>query len=242
MKFSHYLIWFSVFIIFFSANKKDNAELIKDIQKINNNFFDNKHVSFKISYLLFENYTSTKVFEQKEGFYLRNDNEHLTNIDGFLYVYLKDMLLVVDSSSKTILIGNPVKFDAKSLNLFPISGKTNYYSKIDVISDNEKSKTVKFNIASNIVSPTNSVMITYNKSNFFVNKIVLYFREKVTLDDKAKTKTQLRLEIILNNYVNDKNLSFQSISASQYIQKSNQSYIGIGKYKNYKVLDQRYKK
>lgn len=239
-------IIFNAFLIIFlfigsAYINKETQDVKGDFQKISKVFSENKNISFKMSYLLYRNYKSSVPIEVKNGYFKRIGDKQFVNIDGFLTLYLKDMLLVVDSTNKTILIGNPIKFDMKSLNIFPLDSMKKFYSNMEVLSEDKTTKTVKLQIAKNIVSPTNAISISYNKESYFVNKIVLFYREKIKFNESDKETTQMRLEVVLSDYQKVDDSKDFEFSSNHYIQKQKHKYVGVGIYKSYKILDQRYK-
>lgn len=210
-----------------------------EIESLNKVFLEKNWLSFNIDYHLYENYTSRSIMESKSGNFVREGEVRRTNIDGFLNVFFKDMLLIVDSTNKTILIGNPVSFGVSSLGFLPLDSMRRMYSAIKIISNKSGKRTLVFLVAPNIVSPTDKIEITYNAENYQIERIVLYYREKVKLNNEDTEGTKMRLEVLFSQYIEPGEKPKQSIFPHLFIEKKQKTYVGAGQYKDYKIIDQR---
>lgn len=218
---------------FESISQKDSDELVK----INKYLEGNKNFSVKLRYELFTNHTSLKAKERYFGFYLKFQNNHYSNLgDNETIISEKHVIQIYNSEKKIFYSNKPKNINhLTTFNLDSLSKSFKIQSNIVIAQNLSKIVLVPFDKNK---SEYEKIELFYDSKSYCPQKMSIYFKNNIEFSEElgSNNKSKPRLEINFSEY-NSKLGDLNIFAEKNYIVKYKKKLIGVGKYKDYSILD-----
>jgi hypothetical protein len=242
MKPLYYIKAVLLFFMLLSSLIVSAQNVKEEIKKINAAFENTSSISMDISYAAFSNYYSTKPLETTRGSFKKNGNNYWSKMEEVEMCQNEKCMIYADNEEKQIIISNPPgKPKGKEL-----------YMNLDTLMKYEfKSQIKTFGSFNRITFEYNDqdglreyskMDIYYDTKTYFINKCVLFYAEEMSTDQEEKgPMDKPRLEISYTN-ISFSETDKSIFSESNYFLQSGNKISGKGIYKNFEIIDQRFKK
>jgi hypothetical protein len=184
----------------------------------------------------FKNYTEKNAHDTQKGKVMVNGDYYFSDFLGIKTIQNKEYRLVIDTVDKQIMINEPIKVreykplmeNFKVLKSLVKSFHKTDYSDYSAITLNFKEK-----------KKVNRIVIEVNADGF-IRKTSTFFNVVAKPDQQNNSNEKPRIETDFFGYKKIDPKKYNSVFDSKsYVQKLKNGFTGIGKYKNYKVIDSR---
>jgi hypothetical protein len=224
---------FFIFLITPILSYSQQETVSSIIKKVENYYATINEYNYTSLFRLYENETSLKVIEQKQGIVLRKNGVNYQNLDNVETLNFKDFNLVINNVDKTLQISKN-EMDISVLNL-------NYYLKSfpnkKIIKD-DSFWICELKVEKGTVSQYEKVRLYINKSNFRIHKQVLFFsinQEIKRNKDKVNLNTP-RLEIVLKKAKFSLKQVLELVKQENYFTIKNNKINLSNRLKKYKLI------
>ena len=233
-----YNVAFLVCVLTLSTNAQ-NAK--QDILKINEAYSKFSHLSMNITYNLFKNYTANVPFESESGYFQQQGTLRYSKLKEIESLQNKNCLVVIDNEDKLIVVGNPVKFNAKKITLLDLDTALTKCSSVSFIDAGSTLSCYKMSFRQDIVSEFDAIDLYFNKKSFLVEKMVFYYREKIRINEEDETspKEKPKLEVVFSKMKFDKISDETFYSETRFVEKRKGKYFPVSAYSEYELIDQK---
>jgi hypothetical protein len=213
---------------------------VSDFKNVHKYYQNNPQLTVDTYYMAFDNHQSGNFREGKSGAYVKNATSYYTKILNLETLCIPEMVINVDHSERMIVIGDN---DASPVGPFALNLDSLFYlcSSIECKNLNANERKYSLDLSDNEFSEYDKIEITLDIKNFRFTTLAFYYRAEMNLtNDYQGQEQQPRMEIAYKNYrttVSNKLL----LDKNAYILEAGGQVLSVGKYKSYKVLDQRKK-
>jgi hypothetical protein len=200
------------------AQQATVAQAAADLRLVNQAYNNAKLLRMEIGYNLFADYSSTVPVQQEKGLFLRQERNTYSNLLGTVTLNNSRVSLTLDSAGQAIIVSDPLPKSRNNPQPVNLDSLLQQCSAIDFHADAGK-KYYKLHFDKAPFMEYAAVEIYINSSSNFIEKLVLYFRESVDLneEDDVVKKSRPRLEIAYSNISTTPVFSAQQFSESQFI-------------------------
>lgn len=243
LRFKNYIIVFFLTLLFVQLHAQTESvvvprtDMAKIFEKMNAWFRNTPSYSLTITHASYENY-STVVPEEKAIGYFKKDNQNYHSfLIGIHTVQNSKYKFVIDTSEKMILVANPDQlawssytpddYDALLKNCISI--------KMTTVG---KDKLYKINLPANFPIAAYEFLVN---SDGLPKEIVWYYNQEIQKDENdEKSKVKPRVSIRFSDYKTSTSFNYKmEFSEELYFVNQNSVLKTIGKYKGFKLSDQR---
>lgn len=231
-----------LFCILFFPAAAQNAK--QDILKINETYSSIKDLSMDITYTVFPSSKSKVALETHTGCFKQHGDMKYSRLKEVEAVHNNNYSLVIDNEDKLIVVANPAKSNMSEITMIDLDKSLSQCASIDFLGTIGSLSGYKLMFKQNVVSEYDAVELYFNKKSFFVEKLVIYYRQKVKLneEDPNAVKDKPRLEIVFSN-TNLKTIADITLfSEERFIEKKKGKYYPTSAYNSYQLIDQKFAK
>lgn len=227
-------------IFLFMTTVLPAQQLKEDIRKVNETYAKTKAVSMKIQYRLFQNYVTAIPFEDKSGSYIRQGQNYVSQLLGITTLQNGSLKLSVSDAEKTIIVSDADKKMASPGNEM-LDSLVSRCSKIEFTDLGDGRKLYRLRFEKTAFFEYDMIELQIG-STFFVEKLVLYYREAVVLDDTngSMKKEKPKLEISYSEINTQPVITADQFSETKYVRRSGKTFLPAAAFANWKILN--YKK
>lgn len=212
-----------------------------DFKKVNAFYSNNTNLSMSIMYNLYHDYYTAEVYDSYKGQYKKKGDKLYSDLLGIETISNNKYAVTINKNDKMIVVADPI-------NLSSLPTPVNADSLVKIcssitFSESDEDKIYKMNFDKSPYFEYKMVEIFINKKNFYLDKLVLYFRDaiKFNYDDIKDKKDTPRVEIIYSNVNNSSITDDSFFSEKKYIMASNGKYSSVGKFSDYKIVNHKLK-
>lgn len=248
MKYSIYIILFSIGLINFSFTKgqllsswetASKEEFLNASEKASVWFTKNTNYKVDIIYSSFKDHSSFDAHDVYSGFYKRQSNNFCSSAMGVLTIQNERIRLSVDTVNKLILLQN-----RSEINQSPTDMKT-FSELLDRVKSIKKQSTENGNMSYRIDFKPNDLYSAYefsvNNKGMLVGMKYLYSKELKNEEDDNVIKGKPRLEVTFSNYQTDLKFNTEKeFSEKIYLKEEGKKIVLTDSYKHYELKDYRY--
>lgn len=237
-----------VFIIIFVNNifalSIDEEMAQKDLIKINEVFKKYQSISMRIHYSAYENYFSIHSKEESDGIFYKQGENQYSELMNLKTLNTKNYLIVVDTSARKIMIGNPIEFGSNSFGLEHFDLLLKKCKKVTQSNFNNHYRRYKLEFNNNINLEYNAIDIVFDCNTYFVSELVYYYRLDVLANetDPNSLKSKPRLEIKFNSISTKPKFPKGVFNESRFIEEKNQKLISSNSYYDYQIINNKISK
>jgi hypothetical protein len=214
----------------------DLTKVKSEIMKINQSYTKTKQYSMEVTYNVYNNYSSQKLFEQSKGYFIRSDNNYISDVLGVKTIQNDQYKLIIDSASNIILVAHPdQQFQNASTQVIDAAIKACSSVKY---TDDTKIPSFKMFFKDELAE-FSLIQIQYAKSDYFMRKLILFHTMEVEIEG---LKQRPRTEILYKNIKSSAKVDSETFSEKKYIIDNKGKVQAAKAYMKYKVIDQRVKK
>lgn len=226
-------------IVLFITAVLPAQQLKEDVRKVNETYAKTKTVSMKIHYRLFQNYATAIPFEDKTGTFIRQGQNYFSQLLGITTVQNGSVKLSVSDADKTIIVSDADRKIAAPSNVM-IDSLIKRCSKVEFTDLGEGRKLYRLRFEKTAFFEYDMIDLQFG-SNYFIEKIVLFYREAVVLDETAGNmkKEKPKLEISYSEINTQPVVAADQFSETKYIRKSGKTFVPATAFANWKVLNYR---
>lgn len=215
-----------------------NAQTVSEVfEKTNKAYSDAENISMNIQYDLYSNYTSNAPYESSSGTYIKQGNSYYSNLLGITTIQNKKYKLSISNDEKIIIVGDPVK-TGKAPSVVETDTLLKQCSSTEVRKTTEGSTVCVLHFEQVPFSEFDRIEIETSK-NGFVTKMVLYYREAISLDETNPQlkKEKPRLVITYSNINTNPTIKPDQFSEKPYISDNGKQITGTPAYSTYRILN-----
>lgn len=238
----HYLLILYYFFFFWVENPKIVQEAKADFEKVNQTFSVPKF-SVQMTYNIYGNLKDVTPSETNAGRYFKNEEVTYSNLSGIESIRTKNMTIAIQNHEKVMVVANAAK-KGTDIAMTPDT----LLSKCDKIIKTEiAGNIIKYELVfgKKITTEFEKIEVWFNKQNYQLNKIIMFYSEQEVPSEDIADKTELihpKMEVVYKNYTTNFTADNKLFNESNYvIETSKNKYKGTGKYSNYKVYNQKFK-
>lgn len=236
MKVKNVIVFLFLFVISAQYGQQAlTADMI--LKKVSDSYTARKNLSFNTKYSLYEDYSSKKAIEQYSGAFIRKEGVNYYKMKETEFVSFQNYSLKISNEEKIMVIeesNNSNQFESpitisnylKHYNAKLLSSKGNYY----VCELTPKAKVSQLALG--------KIQVLINKTDFTINKQILYLVESMeSLDNNKKVKQTLpRLEIGFIPRKGSEKTDSQLVKLSYYFNKKGDKIVSAKKYQGYEII------
>ena len=209
----------------------------QDFKKINNVYKEHKLLSMDIEYIYYQDEKSKEATEIKKGYFKKNEENVISILMGVTTIQNGRYMLTIDDENKVIVVSKP-KIEFNSPMITSIDSILKLCSSVNYLEPAKNEKAYQLNFKKN-KGNYKAITIVYQSDNYFLKEMVFSFHEPVLTDvnDEASIKKIPKLVIKYSNIDTKTNVPLTSFSELKYFNKTKGNFIGVGKYKEYKFIN-----
>jgi hypothetical protein len=219
----------------------DKAEMRKQLQLTRDWNSKAESYSVIITHTSFPDYTSKVPVEKINGYFHKNNTSYNSSLAGIQTIQNGKCGIYIDSSNRVMLINKPEKEGKAPMNEMYSEAMLEKCTSIKML-ENKTGK--RFRLEFEKAGDVSSCEIGMNKDGSY-NEIVLFYAQaiKKKQSDPESTAKKPRLEIRFTNYVLNAAFNYQKEFAEEnyFIYGNDKNPVGTGKFKEFKINDQRIK-
>ncbi len=197
------------------------------------------NASMNISYNVYTNYITQVPFDKLKGVYKKNGQNYFSDIGGILTVRNDKIVFSVDTISRLIILGDHQK-QLYRLGIVDLDTLVPFFVKTTVadLKNGQRMITMVFKDEHEY----EKIQLFYNPETYFVNKLILFYSNEQSLDEEEDlTEEKPRLEINYQNINTTSIVPLSDFSEKKYLQLLPNGAIGVDKYAEYEIMDDREK-
>lgn len=228
-----YLVLFG--ILFFKVGVAQNAA--QDFKKINQSYAKYDKLSMDIEYLYYQDENKKEATQVKKGSFKKNEKKIVSNLIGITTIQNERYMWMIDNENKAIVVSKPkISFDITMA--LPIDSMLKMCSSVNFKELSKKENSYQLNFNKN-ADNYKSITVTYNADTYFLNNIIISFRDPVLTDvnNEESVKKIPKLIIRYSNINTNPNFSTVSFSEQQYFEVKGNKIIGKAQYKAYTFIN-----
>lgn len=225
---------FLICILFQKSYSQNDKEVFEIFEKTNK-YYSNSIQHLDFNYKLFASYTSKIITEEYEGFHIKRENSNYTRIHNTEFIQKGLLFIKINHDQKVILIIESKEEGKKNTPL----NISNYLKYFKTKSLKDKGTNWLISLETNVLTqlPYSKIEIIINKTNFKIEKQILYFLDNVPYNEKGIKKNGTpKLEITIKEKIMNQDIIEELFKTQKYIIKTQKGYVLSQKYSNYKLL------
>lgn len=212
-----------------------------DLKKISDVYESMEDIALNLDYKVFEDHFSSIPKETERGLYFRKGKNEFSELLGVTTVQFENEKVFINKDEKIIILTDFVTMRDSSF-----LGINFFISSLDKIGTLNKkiisksSSCLSINYGSEKI-PYKVIEIFYNPKTFLMSKAILYYREKMSMDDSSpkKSGTPPRVEILFTNIDQARIKESDVFNYSNYIVRSGKKLLAGTKYKGFEIVNQK---
>ena len=211
----------------------------EDFKKLNHTYASAGSLSLTVSYRLYQNHESTQPAEVRTGFFKRQGNKVHSKLMEIETMQNEDYMIMVDPSSKILMVTDPGLNTTEEL-IFDMDSVLSYCSAI-TFQELKGNNVYKMYYHGPVSYPYTAVEIHINKDSYFMEKLVLYFAEAISVDpDNPDAPVEPpRAEILHSNIRVNPRLESKLFSEKKYVKVKDGELVCSEHYQDYRMINQR---
>lgn len=216
-------------------------DVASDLRKISAAYENASRLEFSIEYKVFENYNTTVSMETENGIFIKEGVMEYSELLGLATIKLEKEKLFLNRQQKTITVsGFTNKHDSSIFSVEPFLKTLGKNTKATKKIINSSSFVVKINYLDS-AGQFERVEMYYDPHTFIINKVVLYFRNKIVLDDSDPNpkESKARVEIVFKELQGQNDFKRDVFKLSTYLTRKGDEFLAAGIFKEYKVYNQK---
>lgn len=209
-----------------------------DFKKINEAYLTNKNISMKIVYEIFKDYKSSKPFKSESGELKQNGFLQYKRTGNIETIQTTKYFLSVNHDQKVISLSSlhvvdTVNFlsqfyDPKVVSYYLAKCKEKKFHK-----ENSRLNSYYLEMAD---SNQDAIKIYFNSKTFFVEKLVMYFRRKINVEQNSDgVKQRPRIEITYYDIELNKTYKLEEFAYDKFLYQKGVKWLAKQQYEAYKV-------
>lgn len=212
-------------------------EMAKIFEKMNAWFRNTQSYSLIVTHASYENYTTEIPVEKMKGYFKKEKENYHSFLMGIHTVQNSKYKFVIDTSEKIMLVANPDQLAWTSYTPDDYTSLLKNCSTIQM-SIIGTDKLYKINLPA--YSPIGAYEFLINPDGL-PKKIVWYYNQEIQKDENdEKSKVKPRVAIFFSDYTTTNSFNFKNeFSEELYFVNHKSVLMPVGKYKNFKLNDQR---
>lgn len=233
-RFSYLLTMFAILVCCMSHSQNN----IDDLIRLNKEYAKRSSLKMDIVYQGFASYHSKEPEDTQYGI-VKKQGENIYNQIGQLEsLHNEECNLIVDENAKMISIMKILsKADVPDLEsvldlIEKYMGKSKNIIQVKIDQTHKE-----YSIKIPGYSEYSEIRLVYDFKLWLVKKIILYYNQEESVVEGGK-KEKPRLVITYKNIDTNPIFSKTEFKIERFVKRENDQYIGIGKYKGYKVISQ----
>lgn len=221
-----------------SAQQKDKSKIMEILKNCMQKYESAESLEIKSEYTSYCNYTSNKIEEQYNGFFVKKNNLTYTKIGSIEQARLKEYTIAIDNETKLM---NCKKNDlkVKTLDFFNLDSYTANFDEFVLTEDATNwICTLKTN-SPIIFIPFTKVQMKINKKNYLLKEQILYLANTAPyIDSKGNEKYDSpRIHIKFLETKESVDTTSDKLKFETYFKIVNKKFIPNGIYKTYKLTN-----
>lgn len=212
----------------------------EDIKAINAFYQKHKKISMEVKYIVYPSHMSVAAYETTEGSVKKDGNNFFQKMGEVVTMRNTKYQIAVDPYNQHIIVGTAPSGSAAPLAAADLDSLIKYALNVTVmpLQNNVRRMTFSFPDANEF----EKVEIFYSTETFFVQKMLLFFSQEISMDDEGKQPEQKpRMEIRYSNLNTNPVFEANLFSEKNYFDLKGTKLVATGKYNNYQLFDQRLK-
>ncbi len=246
MRLKYYILFLTFFLFTVELNAQQQMTIVprvdmaKIFEKMNAWFRNTSSYSLTITHASYENYTTEVPVEKSVGYFKKEKESYHSFLIGIHTIQNDKYKFVIDTSEKIMLVANPDQLVWTGYT--PDDYNVLLQNCISIqMSSVGTDKLYRINL------PANSAIAKYE---FWVNadglpkEIIWYYNQEIQKDENdEKSKVKPRVSIRFSDYKTTNSFSYKNeFSEDDYFVNQNSVLKPVGKYKSFKLNDQRLRK
>lgn len=215
----------------------------EDFRKVNAAYSKHQSLSMNVTYTLYSNYSSTVAHDKQKGVYMRQGDKYYSRLLGVETMNNGKTIIVTDHNDKVMLVADPPQTQKSPTpldidSMLATCGETKYSE----TKAGQKVYSMSFDKRKYL--EYSKVDIYINSQTWLIDKIVLYYREQVSLDpdnDNA-LKEAPRVEITYSSVITNPAFDKEQFSENKFIASAGGKLKATGAYAGFEVINQKIKK
>jgi phage-related holin len=223
-------------------SQKTTNSSYAELFKINQAYLKYEDLSMDLVCNYYSNYTTSKIEETALGKVKKKGVMQWSVMLGTETLVTKDYTVVIDSSEKMLMVGNPMKKLTQAITLIDIENISKLCKEIKYKDINSKQGCYKITYKPQVNISYEQVDLIYNKTTYLADKMVFYYKQDMTnegLFGTKKTNEKPRLEITFSKIDTDTKISVEFFSESKYFTIKRGKITPSSKYINYHLINQK---
>lgn len=207
-----------------------------DLQALNQNFLNQKHHQIDTEYRLYPNFLTQKTVDVMQAATQRVGNQLYHQLGNIESITNGGKILVVDHDDKTIFLDQHNSSLEQTLIGYDVEQALAFCESTETILNKPTEKAYRLRL---MAGEYEQMDIHFIPSSFLFKKVVLYYREPQKLTDSQVVEDQPRMEIIFQKMDIQNPPNPIVFKESKFIRTVKGEIIPTGKYKDYRVLNNR---
>lgn len=219
------------------------SDPLPDLVKLKKTYDGSKQMSYSLEYKVFENHYTTVPLESETGFYIKSGRNEYSELMGITSVKLDKEQIVINAYARTIFVTDRnIKRDSSIINLDSlVSGKQLSSGVTKKVLNNHQS-CITISVPDGD-SPYEKIALYYNPAGFTIDKLEIYYRNKVDLDDTdsktLQSKPRVEIKFISMSEELKKQKDRDAFNRSRYLNSTGKGLVAGGGYKEFKIVNRK---
>jgi hypothetical protein len=215
----------------------ENSQAVADFRKVNEAYTKATSLSMDISYKLFSNYSTASAYESSIGKYIKQNNNYYSELLGIVTMQNAKHKVTINEAQKSLILSNPQQAN-QSPSPVMLDSMLKFCSKVESTDLGEGKKLYKLHFTTKSGFEYERIDLEIG-SLWMLNRIVLYYRNAVVLNDADKSlqKEKPRLEIVYSAVNLHPTISSDQFSEKKYIVQSGKTFKAATAYASYRFLN-----
>jgi len=234
-------------IVFFlpliSTAQQANTSVAEGLHEVNQAYLKTASLRMNVNYVLFPSYTSTVPFESEKGVFMKQGRNTYSDLLGIVSLTNAGISLTIDSNEQTIVATDPPDNSMMNPSLVNIDSALRVCNSVTADPSGDQLMLYKLRFDNLSFSDYNAIDVYVNKQTHFIDRLILYFRTEVDLDetDNSKLKDRPRLEISYTSISTSPVFKSGQFSETPYIRISAKKMTCTPAYATYRLINNKLK-
>lgn len=211
-----------------------------ELSKVNKELLKANSLAIDMIYTVYAGHSTQQPLQIEKGIYLRKGDKFYSKLLGIETLISEGYFVLVYSEDQTMVIGPSDKINSGNTTPVDIQKSLSMCNKIEEIKSGKNQKAYKIFYKSTVASEYDAAEIYYNKTNYIIEKMVLYYRSPMRLTTDSNLSSEMpRLEIEYTAINTSPSLKDRDFSTQNFFDKKGSGYTPALKYKNYRIINKK---
>jgi hypothetical protein len=232
--------YFTLLLIAVYTGKSISQVVKQDFSAINKAYTDLPQFSMKVKYEMYKNKSIKTVFQTELGEVKQKEHCNYSRVGKVETLSNETYKLIVDHEDKSISLLPVVSEDNSTITEAMYMG--NLEQMLSLCERTEFKKETATQNSYTLIIPNDqytAVQLFYNSKTFFVEKMILFYKQEMNLEEKeGGLKESPRMEITYYDMNVKPTFGKDTFTYDKFLEKRNGKFLATAAYKGYDITEQ----